>query len=671
MTVGNVAEIADRSGAAAPAIHLSLLGGFSARLASGRAPAFPTQKSRLLLAFLAMPAGQAHQRSKLAALLWPDRLEEQARASLRNALSALRALLGADAIEAAHETVRLAPGVVDSDVARLEAAAERSDETMTLADIRPFARPLLDGVDLTGTDLEEWLSFERTRCLGRAERLLHGLAERLRAERKEAEAVEAATALLALDPLRERSHRLLMKIYADQGDRSRALAQFRRCRDLLASELSVEPSPETAALARSIAQASGGEATVVPFRPAPAVRRATGYNLSIAVLPFSSMSDDPDQRFLADGMCEDVINELSRQKDFSVIARQSSRHFGPDPAGAAEAAERLGVRYILAGSVMRFNERVRIGVQLIDAAGQRCVWAERYDRTLSDIFAVQDDIVGQIVGTIDAAVRLAERENAVRKPPANLDAWGLFHRGLWHAFNFSAEDSETAADYFQKAIAASPDFALPHAGRAYVCLLRIVWDMEGNPAALLTEGLDHARRAVALDGTSAFSLVVLGRLLTVAGKLDLALDHLTLARDLNPSFAQAYFGLGQALLWAGRPAEALPNVERALRLSPRDPLASMFLTLGSFCHFYMDDHGAAEDYARRAIALQTRENWSRIALAATLTETGRVEEARDLMRRARAANPALSMRSIDAIVHHAPQDIRERVYAGLRLAGLE
>lgn len=674
MTTPILSEIvAEQPRSESAALRLTVFGGFSAGLASGRPAGLPTQKSRLLLVLLAMPAGQAHARGKLAGLLWPDRGEEQARASLRNALSALRVVLGAGAIEADYETVRLRPGVVDSDVAWLDALHDAPERAVRLDDLRPFTRTLLDGVDLSGTALDEWLAFERARCGGLVQRLFEAVAERFRADRRDHDAVEVAKALLNLDPLRERSHRLLMRLYAEQGDRSQALAQFRRCRVLLAETLSVEPSLETSELAREIAGADASKGVVVPFKaatPLP-IRREPGYNLSIAVLPFSSLSAEADQRFLADGMCEDIANLLSRQKDFSVIARQSSAEFGPEPAGAAEAAERLGVRYILAGSVMRFMERVRIGVQLIDAAGKRCVWAERYDRTLPEIFAVQDEIAAQIVGTVDAAVRLAERENAVRRPPANLDAWGLFHRGLWHAFNFSAEDSRAAAGYFSQSIAVAPDFALPHAGLAYVCLLRIVWDMEGNPRTLLEEGLGHARRAVSLDGTSAFSLVVLGRLLTVAGKIDVAVETLKLARDLNPSFAQAYFGLAQALLWAGRPAEALPNVERALRLSPRDPLASMFLTLGAFCHFYLANLASAEEFARRAIALQARENWSRVALAAMLVESGRVEEARHLIREARHANPAMSLKAIDAIVSHAPAEVRERVYAGLRQAGLD
>ena len=652
--------------------RLALLGGFSAAATDGTKHELPTRKSRLLLAYLAVPAGFAHSRSRLAALFWPDRAEAQARASLRNALSALRAVLPAGAIETSRSTVRLVPGFIDSDVARLEALSSELPGDFELQDGLALSGELLAGIDVHEGALEDWLTLERTRCRGQAQRLLQAVADRMGECGMENEAVEVANALVALDPLREKSYRFLMQLHEAQGDRSSALAEFRRCRDMLWSELGVRPSRETVELAERIGGAiGGGNAAGAGTRSAgkPAAGGDPEYNLSIAVLPFSTPTDDPDQRFFSDGMCEDVIQKLSRQKDFSVIARQSSHFFGDD--GTAAAARGLDVRYVLTGSVLRWNDRVRIGVQLIDAAGDRCVWADRYDRRVSEIFDVQDDIVWQIVGTIDAAVRGAERERAARKSPASLDAWGLFHKGLWHAFSFTPADAQAADENFVRAIEAAPDFALPHAGRGYICLLRIIWSLDGDIAGLLADGMVHARRALSLDPTGTFSLVVLGRLLTIAGKLDEALNQLRLACDLNPSFAQAHFGLAQALLWVGRPAEAVPLVERAIRLSPRDPFLGMFLTLGCFCHFYLGQLEEAEEYARKAMAFPGRENWSRLGLAAVLVETGRVDQARQVISQARRANPAISMRSVDAIVVHAPDDIRQRVYSALAAAGLD
>ena len=647
------------------AFRLTLLGGLGAFGGEGPPVTLPTQKSRLLMAYLATPLGHMHARGKLAGLLWQDRDEEQARGSLRNALSAIRQAFGTAAVVGDHDVIGLNAAAFSSDVMKLEALSKAGAPGITGTDAASLTGVFLDGVDATGTGRDEWLAFERTRCRNLAQRLLQGVAEHLSTAHENGDAIELGQLLLALDPLREQSHRLLMRLHMAQGERSQALGQFRLCREVLQKELGVEPSPETLALAAKIS-AEQGEALPAGEASLP----ATSYNLSIAVLPFAHGGDDPDQQFLAEGLAEDIIMELSRQKDFLVIARQSSFLFESDARVAATAAEKLGVRYVLTGTVRRGGENLRIAVQLIDAAGNRCVWAERYDRKVHEIFAVQDEIVNEIIGTLDAQVRLAERERAARKAPHNLDAWELFHRGLWHVYHFTAADTALAEGLFNKAIAASPEFCLPHAGLAYAAFIRVTWHFNDNVPELLATGLRHAQRAVEIDGTNPFAQVVLGRLLVLAGQVDRALDHLRLARDLNPSFAQAYFGLGQALFWAGRPQDALPHVDQALRLSPRDPLASMFLTLKSFCYFWLEDFVKAEASARQAMQFQSRENWSRLALAVALHELGRLDEARGVIAEARKHNLKLTLSSFDAIVGHTPQKIRDRVYAALRASGL-
>lgn len=656
----------------APA-RLCLLGGFELRDANGIAGSLPTRKAQLLLAYLALPAGLAHAREKLAGLFWGERQDEQARGSLRNALAAIRAALGPDALGSERDSVELVPGVLELDVDRLAAAASGDgpacDDLLGLA----LRSELLEGLAAPSEGFAEWLAFERMRCRGLATTAAQkAIAANERAGRFAA-AVELAQRLVALDPLREHSQRLLIQAYLAAGERSRAMVQLQSCRELLSRELGVQPSAETMALADLAAR----EGTIAlpptmahPSGPVPEAASAPA-SFSVAVLPFLNLSGDPEQNFLAEGFSEDLITELSRRRDFSVIARQSSYLFSGRPETASAAAAELSARYALTGSLRRAGERLRVTAQLLDAAGNRCIWAQRYDRSVADIFAMQDEIVASILDSIDAEVRSDERERAARKLPRELDAWELFHRGLWHVYRFTREDVASGEALFRQALARAPDFALPHAGLGYAAFVGAVWYFAPDPRLAVMEGIGHARTAVSLDGGNAFARFALGRLLTLAGEIEQALHQLSQAVELNPSFAQAHFGLGQALTYAGRPQEALASIERALALSPKDPLTSMFLTVRAFCHYSLGDYRQAEAAARVATQLQMRETWSRLALAVALVELGRVEEAKRAVAEARRVEPTLSLESFGRLVGPVAPALRERVWAGLRAAGID
>jgi TolB-like protein/DNA-binding SARP family transcriptional activator/predicted Zn-dependent protease len=655
-----------------PRYTLDLLGGFELRSSDGQTIVLPTRKAQLLLAYLALPAGHAHAREKLAMLLWGDRLDQQARGSLRNAVAAIRSALCSGVLAAERDTLALLPGNLSTDVDRLAAAGTGSIPDQQLDAM--LRSQFLDGVASPSEAFDDWLAFERARCRG----LAQSAAQKAIAAHEQAgrldEAILLAKRLVALDPLREQSYRLLMRLLAASGERSQAMAQFHACRDILKRELGVEPSGETTEFARLIA-AEGGTAPGLPLPAAEAAGRVTSgvaqpRGFAIAVLPFVSMAGELDRTFLAEGFSEDLITELSRRRDFTVIARQSSALFSGAPETAAVAAAELSVRYALAGSLRLAAGRLRVTVQMIDALGNRCVWADRYDRDLADIFAMQDDIVASIVGSLDAEVRHEERERAARKLPSELDAWELFHRGLWHAYRFTRDDIETAERLFRQALQHAPDFALPHAGLGYAAFVKAVWYFAPDPVAAISEGLAHTRRALLLDDGNVFCHVVFGRLLTLAGDLDRALIHLRSATEMNPSYAQAHFGLAQALIYSGEPAEALAEIEVALRLSPKDPLRSMFLTLRSFCHFSLGDYEDAVIAARLATQLQASETWSQIALIASLVELGRLDEARGAARALRSIDSGFSTERFERLVAHVPAALRERVRSHLHSAGI-
>lgn len=655
-----------------PGYALDLLGGFDLRSRDGQPVILPTRKAQLLLAYLALPIGRAHAREKLAQLLWGDRLDQQARGSLRNAVAAIRSAFGAEILAAERDTLALVPGSLTTDVDRLAAAGP---DCIPDEELEAMLRSqFLDGVTSPSEAFDEWLAFERARCRA----LAQSAAQKAIAAHEKAghlrEAILLAQRLVAHDPLREQSHRLLMRLLAVAGERSQAMAQYQACRDILKRELGVEPSAETNESARLVA-AEGGAAQAPSLLSAEADGRAPRgaaqtRGFAIAVLPFASMAGELDRIFLAEGFTEDLITELSRHRDFTVIARQSSALFSGAPETAAVAAAELSVRYALAGSLRLAAGRLRVTVQLIDALGNRCIWADRYDRELADIFALQDDIVASIVGSLDAEVRHEERERAARKLPSELDAWELFHRGLWHAYRFTREDIETAEGLFRQAMQRAPEFALPHAGLGYAAFVKAVWYFAPDPAVAIADGLFCARRALLLDDGNVFCHVVLGRLLILAGDLDRSLVHLRLATELNPSYAPAHFGLAQALIYSGEPAGALAEIELALRLSPKDPLLSMFLTLRSFCHFSLGDYIEACKSARLATQLQASETWSQIALIASLVELGQLDDARAVARGMLRMESGFSTSRFAQLVAHVPSALRERVRAHLQSAGI-
>ncbi|MFD2250325.1 BTAD domain-containing putative transcriptional regulator [Pseudochelatococcus lubricantis] len=657
----------DDSGSTMPV--LLLLG--NARIRTAADESVPlTEKLALLAGYLATSTTRGRRRGQIAEQLWPDRGEEQARGSLRNALSRLRAIgigvsTDGDVVALAH---------LPTDIAQLaEAALAPVDVDTAMA----LSSPFLDGIEAPGSEIHDWLVFERARHRTLAQRAL-ALASQAASERGEkAEALAAASLLLTLDPCRERSHRLLMRLHAAAGDRAAALTQFRACCEILKVELGVTPSEGTLALARelsgdgSIPSSSaprGGSAAPVPAaRPSGAARPAWEFRLSVAVLPFVHDEGDPDQRFLAEGIADDITTELTRHRDFLVIARPSSLRF----TLPAEAARDLGVRYVVTGTLRVGAGKVSLSAGLVDEVSGRHLWAVRHEGVMDDFFVLRDRIVAELTTGLDAEIRLAERERAASGPPADLGAWELFHRGMWHAYHFEAGDIARAEACFSRASALAPEFALPHAGLAYAAVLRIALLMELDTQAGVTRGIAHASRAFELDPSSPFVLVMLGRLRVLAGDIGGGFDLLSRARDRHPSYAHVHYCLALSHHAAGEPALALEAVDMALRLSPRDPLLPMFLTARAASCYFMNRLEEAERGAREALAVKRGEAWALMVLALVLAETGRCDEARDLLSGSGGATPGLQPATIWPMIARAlPAGGRARATRALALIGL-
>src|SRR5260221_12849150 len=278
---------------------------------------------------------------------------------------------------------------------------------------------------------------------------------------------------------------------------------------------------------------------------------------SIAVLPFANMSNDPEQEFFADGIAEDIITALSRYPSLFVIARNWSFSFRGRAVDVKRVGRELGVRYVLEGSVRKSGSHVRVTAQLVEAETGNHVWAERYDRDLADIFAVQDEITEATTIAIAPAVADAEQQRAMRKPPASLDAWGAYQRGMWHLAKATAADDALAQNFFQHAIDLDPMFA-----GGYIGLSAGLSRSKGRQA----RKEELARRAVALNGADAEAHARLSLALNARGDHQGARAQAEQALTLCPNLAVAHGALGVILAYSGRPQEGLAALETCIRL---------------------------------------------------------------------------------------------------------
>jgi adenylate cyclase len=393
---------------------------------------------------------------------------------------------------------------------------------------------------------------------------------------------------------------------------------------------------------------------------------------SIAVLPFTNMSGDPEQDYFADGMAEEIITALSHFRQLFVIARNSSFTYKGRAVDVKQVGRELGVRYVLEGSVRKAANRVRITGQLVDTATGAHLWADRFDGGLGDIFDLQDQVTESVVGAIAPAVEKAEIERAKHKPTESLDAYSLYLRGLARFYQSSTRRAnDEALRLFNSAIELDPDFASAY-GRAAFCYANAKnngWiSVTANEIA---EVKRLAQRAVELGkddaialAASGFALAFIVHDLEAAGLIDRALV-------LNSNLAEAWLYGGWVKNWLGEPEAAIERFARAMRLSPLDPLAIGMRSGTAYAHFFLGRYDEAASWV--AMALQENpddQNGLRIA-AASNAMAGRPEQAHEAIARLRQLNPALRVSTLKDMrgPYRRAEDL-SRLEEGLRQAGL-
>ena len=412
-------------------------------------------------------------------------------------------------------------------------------------------------------------------------------------------------------------------------------------------------------------QEDGAQASAVPRAAGPTSERP-----AIAVLPFSNMSGDPEQEYFSDGISEDIITALSKLRWFLVIARNSSFIYKGRQVHLKQIGEELGVDYVLEGSVRKSGERVRITAQLNDVASGSHVWAERYDRSLSDVFAVQDEITEAIVAAIEPQLYAAENFRAQRKPPDSLDAWDLVMRGLSHYWRVTRHDNVVAQALLEKASRIDPNYgqAFGVLATSYTFTAHMGWMDWAGAMAMAEQAADAAIR---VDDEDAWAHLALGNVRLFGRRFDDSVAEFETALRLNPNFAlaQAYYGL--SLAYSGRPEEAEAAVGRALRLSPRDPFAAVYQGIASYSHFVGRDYEKAVRLAREALRQRGDFVGAHRVLTAACGMADQSDEARQALQALRRAQPNVSLDWIAANmpIRHAAD--LEHYLEGFRRAGLD
>jgi|AraplaMF_Col_mMF_1032025.scaffolds.fasta_scaffold00014_152 adenylate cyclase len=679
-------------------LRLSLLGPF--RLEADVEITLSSRKAQALVAYLALPAGRLHRRDKLASLLWADRGDAAARHNLRQALSSIGRAVGpfaknAPAMIPGADPIGLDATAIHVDAARLEVlVAKASPEALSEA-VAICHGELLDGLNLQAEPFEEWLIAQRSRfreLAVQAHRLL--LEHQIGCGSQEA-AVMTALRLLALDATDEDAHRKLMRLYLAQGRKDAALRQFQICGDALQRELGLAPDAETKALHRSITQARAGDGVrpasaadvplvLAPQSPtqgsvggAPAERLDMSVRPAIAVLPFANMSGDPEQEYFADGLTEDIVTDLAQVSKLFVVARNTTFTFKGKAVHIPQTAKDLDVGYVLEGSVRKAGGRVRITAQLVDGRTGGHLWAERYDRRLDDIFALQDEISRRIVEALKVQLHPGTIAGPASRPTTSPDAYeyylkgrSFFLRGLWGSRTLTV-----ARQMFAKTTQSDPAYARGYAGQAYCeCYLFYLDDRTASleaataniaramalapdvPEAHAAKGLalwtagrygeaeEAFEQALALGASLFETHLFYGRNCRVQGQHERAANLFERAADLQPSdfkalglAVDAYRSLGrrEALLSAARRGAERVSVE--VEAHPDNAHA---LAFGANLLAELGEDARAEEWATRAISIDPVDPTLKYNLACTYIALDRLEPALEWLQKIAAESAA-------------------------------
>ena len=599
-------------------------------------------------------------------LLWHRSSDAQARASLRHALSELNSAVNHQVpglIEIGRDNVRFdVRGCWVDALAILEASSEAAAGASNL--IEPCSDRLLEDLDGMTPAFDHWLAGERTRFADRVRENFEAELDRLIEQNAKPE-VRAATArrLINVEPTHESAVRSLMKAFSEMGDRAQAIREFERCRQALVDGPDLSPTKETTDLYEAIRLDSLQRAFPAIYREharvelsEPTVASSAGTSLtgrtfeqqsdpvvasehdpkyepthepSIAVLSFRNLTGEPTHDCVAEGLVEDLIEALARVPNFFVISRLSTLAFKNQDRHPREIGNVLGVRYVLSGSLRILADRLRLTIELTDTQLGAALWSARLDERFVDLFEVQDRLSEVIVRRVAPHLHAAEINRIRVKRPDSLEAYDLFLRAQENMHNSARSVFETSEALFDAAIAKDPHYAAALAWRAYWHVLRVGQGWSPDPANDTTQADHFARSAIECNSMEPMALAVHGLVASYLYKdFDLALRRFETALSINPNAAPAWLWSAAAHAWMGNGPLAIDEINKAMALSPYDPLMYAYSTIAGMAYLADSQYERAIECALRSLRENRTYTSAYRLLVIALALAGREEEAR-------------------------------------------
>lgn len=394
----------------------------------------------------------------------------------------------------------------------------------------------------------------------------------------------------------------------------------------------------------------------------------TKETFSIAVLPFDNMSDDPDQVYFSDGISEDIITDLSQLQNLSVIARNSSFTYRNTPATVQDIGKELGAKYLLEGSVRRAGNQIRITAQLIEAESGHHLWAERFDRELTEVFALQDEITEKIVSALSIQISGAEQKQLTRNKAYSFEAYELFLQGQISGASSTEEGVADAIQTYRKAISLDPTFARAYGALAVMLVREVNGGFSNSPAETMERSLEMARTAVLIDPDSPQAHWALGYVYMYRKQFDLAVEALERAVSLAPSYADGYALLALIKNNLGEAEDAVYLIKKAMELNPYYSWDYLY-NLGR-ANYALGHFDESKQYLLQAMERNPAPRANRVFLIATLVQLGELEDAEWEVMQLETSDPQYSISHLSQVLPITDEALRDRLNNDLRTAGM-
>lgn len=658
-------------------VRVQVLGGFRLTVAGRDVTSLP-RKAQALLAYLAMQDGRPVTRESVSDLLWTDRGADQARHSLRQTLLVLRREMreaGGDVIGGDPRTLAFVPGMVETDIGRFRLLARATDRASLAEAAEAYGGALLDRFPPVSGDFDEWLRFARHELTDQAIAAMRRLVDACLAAGDVHPAVLAAERMVALDLLREDSHRTMMTLYLRAGRRADAIRQYEACVEVLKRELDVRPSAETedvvAALREPPVQRDGD---ILP--PSGPRIHVTYPSLSggppwVAVLPFKCIGADPVPGYFATGLVQDIVTMLAALREPVVISTHSTHPYKDDIPDLRTLGHQLGVHYVVTGSARHSAPWIRISVELVKIDDGSVLWGQAYDTKDFTLFDAQDTIARRIVYTIVPRIFESELRRIRAKRPESMTAYDLVLQARELMFKLDRDAYVNAGNALQRAVDVDASYAVAHAQLAdwYALLIGQGWSSGGSDDIAACDA--SARSAIERDTANAKALALLGHIRSFLHRdYDTAAGMFDVALEAAPNDGSTWMWSSCTYAYMNRPDEAVRRAELALRLSPQDPLAFRYLTTLCIAKYTEGSFTEAAEWGEKALQANPSYTANLRFTIASHVQSGRIARAREIARDLMIIQPDFRVGPIRVTHPYRDAELRDVLADRLLAAGL-